>query len=119
MNMTCALAVMMASCVVVPVWVAADEASPDCPLAKQLYSTHSPLLDLLIDPAAHAVLEREAPALLKVPFGPVAQWPTTPPTFAAILTPALMLKTIPDGQGRETRLNAALVKKPDSPNTWL
>jgi type 1 glutamine amidotransferase len=82
----------------------------DCPLALEAYSTRSPLLDLLIDPAARSVLEREAPALLKVPFGPAAEWPTTPPSFAAILSPAALLAMTPDSGVKAAALDAALAR---------
>lgn len=82
----------------------------DCPLAREPYSTRSPLLDLLIDPAARAVLEREAPALLKMPFGPDKEWPTRPPSFAAILSPASMLPMMPGAVPDPARLDAALGK---------
>jgi hypothetical protein len=81
-----------------PCWVAlattavAAQPEVDCPLARESYSSRTPLLDLLIDPSARAVLERVAPSLLKPPFGG-DQWPTQPPTFAAILTPEAMSKT--------------------------
>jgi hypothetical protein len=89
---------------------AVARAGSDCPLAHEPYSTRSPLLDLLLDPAARGVLEREAPALLKVPFGPDKEWPTSPPTFAAILSPAAMAPTMPGGIPDTNRLDAALGK---------
>ncbi len=83
-------------------------AGTDCPLAHEPYSTRSPLLDLLLDPVARGVLGREAPALLKVPFGPDPEWPTTPPTFAAILSPATMAAMMPGAVPDAARLDAAL-----------
>lgn len=80
----------------------------DCPLAHQPYSSRTVLLDLLINPATLDVLERVAPALLKPPFGP-PEWPTKPPTFAAILTPEAMLKWEPNGPSSQT-LDAALAR---------
>ena len=56
----------------------------ECPMARESYSTRTPLFDLLIDPAARAVLERDAPQLLKSPFG---VWSTQIPSFATILSP--------------------------------
>lgn len=56
----------------------------DCPLRDQAYSIDSPLIDVLLKPEAKAVVEREAPALLKA--GPPMMQDTTPPTFASILT---------------------------------
>jgi uncharacterized protein len=56
----------------------------DCPLRDQPYSVDSPLIDVLLKPEAKAVVEREAPDLLKA--GPPMMQNTTPPTFASILT---------------------------------
>jgi type 1 glutamine amidotransferase len=81
----------------------------DCPLAHEPYSSRTPLLDLLIDPSARTVLERVAPSLLKPPFGG-DQWPTQPPTFAAILTPEAMSKTFPLGPTSLTELDAGLAE---------
>jgi len=89
---------------------AAARPGADCPLAHEAYSSRSPLLDLLLDPAARSVLEREAPSVLKIPFGPGGEWPTTPPTFAAIVTPAGLLAMSPDGTGRAARVDAALAR---------
>ncbi|MBW8754235.1 MAG: ThuA domain-containing protein [Sphingomonadales bacterium] len=56
----------------------------DCPLRDAPFSVESPLVDLLLSPAAKAVIERAAPGRLsKVPERFAG---TTPPTFAAILT---------------------------------
>ncbi|HEX7856830.1 MAG TPA: ThuA domain-containing protein [Sphingobium sp.] len=56
----------------------------DCPLRDAPYSIDSPLLDILLSPAAKAVIDAAAPGRLdKIP----AQFAgTTPPTFAAILS---------------------------------
>jgi len=56
----------------------------DCPLRDRPFGSDSPLVDLLLSPAAKAILDREAPGLF-------ARLPprfagTTAPTFAAILT---------------------------------
>jgi type 1 glutamine amidotransferase len=64
----------------------AAEAAPvaDCPLAKQPYSTQSPLLDLMLNPAAKAVVERVSPGMLdKLP--PIMS-STTVPSFGAIIS---------------------------------
>ena len=56
----------------------------DCPLRDAPYSTNSPLIDILLSPAAKAVVDSHAPGLLKAlptkMFGPVA------PSFSAIIT---------------------------------
>lgn len=56
----------------------------DCPLRDAPFSIDSPLVDVLLSPAAKAVLERAAPGRFsKLPDRFAG---TTPPTFAAILT---------------------------------
>jgi type 1 glutamine amidotransferase len=61
-------------------------ASPvtDCPLRDAPFSVESPLVDILLSPAAKAVLERAAPGRLSNIPSRFAG--TTPPTFAAILS---------------------------------
>jgi type 1 glutamine amidotransferase len=94
---------------VAPITLAATD---DCPLAQEPYSSRSPLLDLLINPAARAVVERVAPAMLKPPFGE-AQWPTQPPSFAAILTPESMLEVFPQTPASAlAQLDAELAEVP-------
>jgi type 1 glutamine amidotransferase len=83
----------------------------DCPLAHAAYSSRTVLLDLLLDPAARAVLERETPAVLKPPFGDGA-WPLEPPSFAAIVTPEQLLRMLPPGSGSASALDAALAEIP-------
>jgi type 1 glutamine amidotransferase len=56
----------------------------DCPLAKAAYSSQSPLIDLLINPATRAVIERLDPDLL--PKLPPLLATVTPPSFGAIIT---------------------------------
>ncbi|MFO1265381.1 MAG: ThuA domain-containing protein [Rubrivivax sp.] len=97
-------------------WACAAPAAPrvpvtDCPLAHAPYSSQTILLDLLLDPAARAVLEREAPAVLKPPFG-AGEWPLEPPSFAAIVTPATLLSMMPAGSGNAAALDAALAQVP-------
>lgn len=69
-------------------------ATADCPGAHAKYSADTALLDLLLEPAAKAIVERLAPSVVKPPFGDGA-WPTKPPTFAAILTPRAALQVFP------------------------
>jgi type 1 glutamine amidotransferase len=85
----------------------------DCPLAHAPYSSRTVLLDLLIDPAARAVLERQAPSLLKPPFGD-QDWPLQPPSFAAIVTPELLRRMMPAGGAATADLDAALAQVPVS-----
>jgi len=54
----------------------------DCPLRDQPYSADSPLVDVLQKPEARAVLEREAPALLKNIPPEFAR----PPTIATVMS---------------------------------
>jgi uncharacterized protein len=68
----------------------------DCALARQSYSTQSPLLDLLLNPAATAVVERASPGLLdKLP--PIMR-NTTIPSFGAIIS----LRTLGSMMGMPT-----------------
>jgi len=62
----------------------AAQAAVHCPLRDQSYSTRSPLIDILLKPEAKAVLERDAPGLLK--RVPKMFTTTTVPTFASIMT---------------------------------
>ncbi|MCC7462822.1 MAG: ThuA domain-containing protein [Gammaproteobacteria bacterium] len=98
------------------IWACAAAAAPaaapaDCPLAHAPYSSRTVLLDLLLDPAARAVLQREAPAVLQPPFGG-GDWPLQPPSFAAIVTPALLLGMSSAGSGTVAALDAALAQVP-------
>jgi uncharacterized protein len=97
------------------IWTCAVFASgttvTDCPLARAPYSSRTPLLDLLLDPAARAVLAREAPAVLKPPFAD-EDWPLQPPSFAAIVTPELLLRMLPPGSGSAAALDTALAQVP-------
>jgi uncharacterized protein len=102
------------ACLIALTLSAAATAAPageDCPMAHERYSSRSALLDLLIDPAAHAVLEHLAPQVLKPPFGAPA-WPTQPPTFAAIVTPAGVAQFAAPGSVSLAALDAALGKLP-------
>jgi uncharacterized protein len=63
---------------------AAARAVTDCPLRDAPFSIDSPLIDILLSPAAKAVLEKAVPGRFsKLPPRFAG---TTPPTFAAILT---------------------------------
>jgi len=65
-----------------PPWA---EATPtiDCPLRDQPYSVDSPLIDILLSPAAKAAASQVQPSLGRLP---ASYFSTTPPTFAAIMT---------------------------------
>ena len=56
----------------------------DCPLRDAPFSAGSPLIDLMLSPAAKAVVERHLPQLAK--GLPPAMFGTTPPTFGSIIT---------------------------------
>ncbi|MBV1686710.1 ThuA domain-containing protein [Novosphingobium sp. G106] len=57
----------------------------DCPLRDAPFSIDSPLVDIMLSPAAKAVLDKAAPERFsKLPPRFAG---TTPPTFAAIITP--------------------------------
>ena len=86
--------------------IAAPDGAVDCPLRDQPYSVNSPLLDVLLNPRAKAVLNQETPDLLK--GFPPEMLRTATPSFAAILTPntVLELKRVPAETVR--RLDAGL-----------
>jgi uncharacterized protein len=56
----------------------------DCPLADAPFSTALPVIDLLRNPAAKAVIDRQMPGVTKV--FPPAMFGTQAPSFAAIVT---------------------------------
>lgn len=83
----------------------------DCPLARAPYSTRTPLADVLLEPLAKAVLDRDAPGLMAdftKPFGGGA----IPPGFSAIISPATLLKGRPDGAGLTAALDRDLAAIP-------
>ncbi len=64
------------------------DSSTNCPAAFRPYSAGTPLLDLLINPATKAVIERDAPGFLsRMPKVLVGD---TPPTLADVLTIKVM-----------------------------
>ncbi len=63
---------------------AAARAVTDCPNANTPFTAGSPLIDLMLSPAARAILDAEAPG--KFSRLPSRFAGTTPPTFAAIIT---------------------------------
>lgn len=70
---------------------AARAATADCPLRDAPFSVDAPLLDVLLSPAARAIVEREAPPLL-IPLPPHLQ-KLDAPAFAAILTLRMLAKS--------------------------
>lgn len=62
---------------------AADEAIIDCPLRDAPYSLDSPLIDVLLNPAARAILEQELATVSKTL--PPQLTATETPSFAAIM----------------------------------
>lgn len=87
---------------------AAAAAPRDCPLADRPYSMDSPLIDVLLDPAARGVLDH---AELVKGF-PATFLKTEPPSFAAIVTPRLLaeLKRVP--AARQAEMDRALSRVP-------
>lgn len=74
----------LAACAAVIAWQPAVAKTIDCPLRDEPYSVKSPLVDVLLNPAARAVIDEASPGRLdKVPERFAG---TTPPTFAAILS---------------------------------
>lgn len=102
---------LLASLLAIAMPAAVSAAAPvDCPLRDAPFSTTSPLVDILLSPAASAALDSELPGLLEG-FPPVALG-TTPPTFAAILDVRTVgrLKQLP--AEKLERLNAVLAALP-------
>jgi uncharacterized protein len=81
----------------------------DCPLAREPYSSGSPLIDLQLDPGAKAVLDRDAPDLVGALTAGHGGG-DLPPGFAAIITPNWLLQMRPHGVGLAARLNADLAR---------
>jgi len=79
----------------------------DCPARNEPYGSRTVMLDLMLDPAARAVIERLAPSIAKPPFGD-KEWMLEPPTFAAILTPASLLRSRTDAAALDAALDAEL-----------
>jgi type 1 glutamine amidotransferase len=90
-------------------------ASPiDCPLAHTPYSSRTPLIDVLIDPRAKAVLDRVTPRLTEDFMKPFGGRPMSS-GFAAILSPAILLKSRSDAETLTTALDRDLAT---IPITW-
>lgn len=99
---------------VLAVTSAASAAGVDCPLARQAYSTRSPMLDILLDPRAKAAMDRAAPDLISTVtrnFG----GGDLPRSFAAITTPEFYLGMRPDGASIGRKLDAELATIPITP----
>lgn len=89
---------------------AASAATTDCPLRDAPFSVDSPLLDVLLSPAAHTIVDREAPTLIN-PLPPHLQ-KLDAPAFAAILT----LRMVAKSKALDlTKLDAALRAEPVTP----
>lgn len=80
-------------------------ASPvtDCPMRDAPYSISSPLVDIMLNPAAKAAVESQAPDVLRAL--PPALLSTTAPTFAAILSLSEL--------GRMAGMESAILDKAD------
>lgn len=74
----------------------------DCPLAHRPYSSRTLLIDLLADPRARAVLERDAPIVM----GPITGKAgfQLPPPFMKIITPDFLLTMAPAERARVRQL---------------
>jgi uncharacterized protein len=90
-------------------------AGTDCPLARQPYSSRTILADLLTAPAARAVLEHDAPDVVTRFTATFGTGGAEPPPFARIISPALSLKSQPDGAAIAARLDADLAQVPVTP----
>ncbi|TPG52261.1 ThuA domain-containing protein [Sphingomonas glacialis] len=89
---------------------AASAATTDCPLRDAPFSVDSPLLDVLLSPAAHAIVDRETPTLIN-PL-PLHLQKLDAAAFAAILT----LRIVAKSKALDlTKLDAALRAEPVTP----
>ena len=70
----------------------------DCPLANVRYSSRTLLADLLADPRARTVLERDAPGVMAPITGKAGF--QLPPPFMKIMTPAFLLRMSPADKDR-------------------
>lgn len=86
--------------------------APDCPLATEPYSLESPLIDVLLSPAARAALEQAAPGMLKAV--PARFQSADPPSMAAILTVRMMAGFTGVDAPAQARLGTALAATPVS-----
>ncbi len=98
------VALAMLSCAAVSV----AQARPviDCPLRDAPFSSRSPMIDLLLDPAARAVVERNQPGLLS--HVPAMMVSTAAPSFAAIVTLREMLGLIGKSEADITAAEVAI-----------
>ena len=90
--------------------VADSEVILDCPLRDAPYSVNSPLIDLLLNPAAKAVIEEQYPdALTKLP---PHMFRTETPSFAAILSVENLLRMMQIPMDNQDELNNKLAQIP-------
>ncbi|MFC4595759.1 ThuA domain-containing protein [Sphingobium tyrosinilyticum] len=90
-----------------PMAASAQVAIADCPNARMPYTSASPLIDIRNEPAAMAVIEREAPAA-----GQVAR--AIPAGLNAIMSVKMALRMASQAQNDGRALDAALAKVPVS-----
>lgn len=82
----------------------------DCPLRDAPFSSESPIIDLLLSPAAKTVLEREVPRMLKAL--PPRFFSTQAPSFASILSLEEMAGSGSLAKEQIARADAALRRLP-------
>lgn len=82
----------------------------DGPFAADAYSINTPVADLMLDPAARAVLDRLAPDLMRAPKAFGGGW--LPPGMATILTPRHLLERDPAAAGLLAQLDFELAIVP-------
>lgn len=81
----------------------------DCPLAHRPHASTTILADILGDPAAKAVLDRDAPGMVERFTAPFGGGPL-PGGFARIITPKLILRDRPDGEAIAAKLDTDLAR---------
>ncbi|MFN3458047.1 MAG: ThuA domain-containing protein, partial [Novosphingobium sp.] len=90
--------IMMSAAALLALWSGSAQAAAvmDCPLGRHPLSTQSPLGDVLVVPAARAVLEAASPGLPDAMMKPFGGNPL-PPGFERIVTPRGVLAMIGKG----------------------
>lgn len=83
----------------------------DCPLATARLGGGAPLADVLLHPGGRAALDAAAPGLISG-FTKNFGGDDLPPGFAAILTPAALLETWPEGATLQPKVEAELAALP-------
>ena len=89
-NLTKALVSLLALSLA-PIAATASTVAPDCPLGNEAYSVDSPLIDILLDPAATAALRAEPGFARFLDGAQPMLLHTEAPSFGAIVSPRFLI----------------------------